>query len=95
MTDRSVHSPPARLHWPADGFITTDGGKTWKNTKFISENTGFVDLAMNPESPDTLYAAAYQRRRRAFGFNGGGPESGLYKNDRRRGDVDEAHQRPP
>ncbi len=60
-------------------FKTTDGGKTWKNTKFISENTGFVDLAMDPESPDTLYAAAYQRRRRAFGFNGGGPESGLYK----------------
>ena len=60
-------------------FKTTDGGKTWKNTKFISENTGFVDLAMDPESPDTLYAAAYQRRRRAFGFNGGGPEAGLYK----------------
>ena len=60
-------------------FKTIDGGKNWKNTKFISENTGFVDLAMDPESPDTLYAAAYQRRRRAFGFNGGGPESGLYK----------------
>ena len=60
-------------------FKTTDGGKTWTNTKFISENTGFVDLAMDPESPDTLYAAAYQRRRRAFGFNGGGPEAGLYK----------------
>ena len=60
-------------------FKTTDGGKTSKNIKFISENTGFVDLAMDPESPDTLYAAAYQRRRRAFGFNGGGPGSGLYK----------------
>ena len=60
-------------------FKTTDGGKTSKNIKFITENTGFVDLAMDPESPDTLYAAAYQRRRRAFGFNGGGPGSGLYK----------------
>jgi photosystem II stability/assembly factor-like uncharacterized protein len=38
-----------------------------------------VDLAMDPENPDTLYAAAYQRRRRGWGFNGGGPESGLYK----------------
>lgn len=60
-------------------YKTTDGGKTWKNTLFIDENTGFVDVAMDPESPDTLYAAAYQRRRRGWGFNGGGPGSGLYK----------------
>ncbi len=60
-------------------YKTTDGGKTWTNTLFIDENTGFIDLAMDPESPDTLYAAAYQRRRRAFGFAGSGPGSGLYK----------------
>jgi len=60
-------------------FKTTDGGKTWANTKFIDENTGFVDVAIDHESPDTLYAAAYQRRRRGWGFNGGGPGSGLYK----------------
>lgn len=60
-------------------FKTTDGGKTWINTKFIDENTGFVDVAMDPESPNILYAAAYQRRRRGWGFNGGGPGSGLYK----------------
>jgi len=60
-------------------FKTTDGGKTWINTKFIDENTGFVDVAMDPENPNTLYAAAYQRRRAPWGFNGGGPGSGLYK----------------
>ncbi len=60
-------------------FKTTDGGKTWTNTQFIDENTGFVDVAMDPASPDTLYAAAYQRRRRGWGFNGGGPGSGLFK----------------
>jgi len=60
-------------------FKTTDGGQTWVNAKFIDENTGFVDVAMDPESPTTLYAAAYQRRRRGWGFNGGGPGSGLYK----------------
>jgi len=60
-------------------FKTTDGGRTWTNTKFIDENTGFVDVAMDPRDPDTLYAAAYQRQRKAFGFNGGGPGSGLYK----------------
>ena len=60
-------------------FKTTDGGKTWINTKFIDENSGFVDVAMDPENPNTLYAAAYQRRRAPWGFNGGGPGSGLYK----------------
>jgi len=60
-------------------FKTTDGGKTWTNTKFIDENTGFVDVAIDPENPNTLYAAAYQRRRTSWGFNGGGPGSALYK----------------
>ena len=60
-------------------YKTSDGGKTWTNTKFIDENTGFVDVAMDPENPDTLYAAAYQRRRRGWGFDGGGPGSGLFK----------------
>lgn len=60
-------------------FKTTDGGRTWKNALFIDQDTGVVDAVMDPESPATVYAAAYQRRRAAWGFNGGGPGSGLYK----------------
>jgi len=60
-------------------FKTTDGGKTWTNVLFINEETGVIDLAMDPESPMTLYAAAYQRRRTPWGFNGGGAGSALYK----------------
>jgi photosystem II stability/assembly factor-like uncharacterized protein len=60
-------------------FKTTDGGKTWSNVLFINEDTGVIELAIDPESPMTLYAAAYQRRRTPWGFNGGGLGSGLYK----------------
>jgi photosystem II stability/assembly factor-like uncharacterized protein len=60
-------------------FKTVDGGKTWTNTKFIDEDTGFTDLVMDRAKPDTLYAASYQRRRTPHGFNGGGPGSGLWK----------------
>ena len=60
-------------------FKTTDGGRTWKNILFINEDTGFGDIAMDRLSPDTLYAAAYQRRRTVFGYNGGGPHSAIYK----------------
>ncbi|MBM3790223.1 MAG: hypothetical protein FJW35_07705, partial [Acidobacteria bacterium] len=60
-------------------YRTTNGGKTWDLVLFINEDTGVNDIAMDPESPDTLYAGAYQRRRTAFGFNGSGPHGALYK----------------
>jgi len=60
-------------------YKTTDGGKTWNQTLKINDDTGVSDIAMDPESPDTLYAAAYERRRTPFGFNGGGPDSAIYK----------------
>lgn len=60
-------------------YRTTDGGRTWTNVKFIDEDTGFTDLVMDPSDNKTLYAASYQRRRTSFGFNGGGPGSGIWK----------------
>ena len=60
-------------------YKTTDGGKTWTQVLKINDDTGVSDLAMDPESPDILYAAAYERRRTPFGFNGGGPDSAIYK----------------
>ena len=60
-------------------YKTTDGGKTWNNVKFIDEDTGFTDLAMDASDSKVLYAASYQRRRTSFGFNGGGPGSGIWK----------------
>lgn len=60
-------------------FKTIDGGKTWNKVLYIDPDTGVTDLAMDPMNPDTLYAATYQRRRTPFGFNGGGPGSGIYR----------------
>ena len=69
--------------WSSGGerglYKTTDGGKTWKAVLTISPETGVTDVAMDPKSPDVLYAAAYQRRRAVGQLIGGGPESGLYK----------------
>ena len=59
-------------------YKTTDGGDTWEKVLYVNEFTGVVDLVMHPENPDVLYAAAYQRLRRTWGFNGGGPGSGIY-----------------
>jgi photosystem II stability/assembly factor-like uncharacterized protein len=60
-------------------FKTTDGGKTWTNTKFIDEDTGFTEVVMDPANPNVLLAASYQRRRQPWGFNGGGPNSAIWK----------------
>lgn len=60
-------------------FKTTDGGRTWEKVLFVDENTGATDIVMDPTNPMVLYAATYQRQRRTWGFNGGGPGSGIYK----------------
>ncbi len=48
--------------WSAGGdrglYKTTDGGKTWKASLKISENTGVTDVVLDPRNPDVLYAAA-------------------------------------
>ncbi|HEX8881544.1 MAG TPA: hypothetical protein VF749_16000, partial [Candidatus Acidoferrum sp.] len=51
----------------------------WSQVLKINDDTGVTDIAMDPQSPDILYAAAYERRRTPFGFNGGGPGSAIYK----------------
>jgi len=60
-------------------YKSTDGGKTWKHSLNISENTGVTDVVMDPSNPDILYAASYQRRRHVFSFINGGPESAIHK----------------
>jgi photosystem II stability/assembly factor-like uncharacterized protein len=60
-------------------YKTTDAGKTWTPVLKINEDTGVSDIAMDPQSPDILYAAAYERRRTPYGFNGGGSGSAIYK----------------
>ncbi len=69
--------------WSAGGerglYKTTDGGKTWKAVITVSENTGVTDVAFDPSNLDTMYAAAWQRRRHFYTLVDGGPESALYK----------------
>lgn len=60
-------------------YKTTDGGKTWSQTLFVDENTGAVDMDINPKNPDELYAAMWYRTRRAWNFEESGKTSGIYK----------------
>ena len=52
-------------------FKTINGGKSWEKVLYISDQTGVVDLVMDPADNKTLYAAAWQLI--------SGNESGIYK----------------
>ena len=60
-------------------YKTTDGGRTWEQVLAISDNTGITDLVIDPQDPDVLIAASFQRRRRVWALVAGGPESALHK----------------
>jgi hypothetical protein len=60
-------------------YKTTDGGKTWQKTLFVGENSGAIDLVTDPNDPNTLYAATWERTRRAWHFEGAGSGSGIWK----------------
>lgn len=60
-------------------FKTADGGRSWKQTLKVDDDTGANDLVMDPSDHNVLYAATYQRRRSACCMNGGGAGSGIWK----------------
>jgi photosystem II stability/assembly factor-like uncharacterized protein len=63
-------------------YKTTDGGKTWnKLTRGLpSDNkTGASDLVMDPANPDVLYVGMWERIRRPYNFESGGPNGGIFK----------------
>jgi len=62
-------------------FKTTDGGETWRQTLFVDEDTGVIDLVADPSNPDVLYAATWTRTRRAWDFSEAGAGSAIYKSE--------------
>lgn len=69
--------------WSAGGdrgvYKSVNGGESWELVLELDENTGGTDIKFDPSNPDTIYAAAYQRRRHVWSFLGGGSSSGIYK----------------
>jgi photosystem II stability/assembly factor-like uncharacterized protein len=60
-------------------YKTTDGGKTWKQTLYIDDQTGAIDVDIDLSNPSVLYASMWHRERTAWNFVEGGKSSGLYK----------------
>ena len=60
-------------------YKTTDGGATWQKVLYVNDHVGANDLVMDPQAPDTLYAATWNRIRRRWSDPRPGGEDGLFK----------------
>ena len=67
-------------HNPERGvFRSTDGGATWKRILFRDDHAGAVDLSMDPNHPQVLFASLWDAYRTPWTLSSGGPSSGLFK----------------
>ncbi len=60
-------------------YRSTNGGETWKQILYKDENSGAVDIQIDPNNPRILYAAMWEAYRNPWSMSSGGNGSGLYK----------------
>lgn len=60
-------------------YKSVDAGQTWERSLFLNDSTAAIDVVINPENPDTVYAAMWERIRSPFRRKVGGFGSGIYR----------------
>ena len=60
-------------------FRTRDGGATWEKVLYVSPRAGAVDLIIDRNNPEVLYASTWEVYRKAWKMWGGGGDSKLWK----------------
>ncbi|MEQ8413273.1 MAG: glycoside hydrolase [Imperialibacter sp.] len=61
-------------------YRTLDGGTSWDRVLYMDENTGAIQVLIDPQDPNTVYASMWQARQGPWeNAAWQGPNSGLYK----------------
>jgi photosystem II stability/assembly factor-like uncharacterized protein len=60
-------------------YRTRDGGANWERVLFVSDSTAAIDVVLNPQNPQIVYAAMWERMRRPGYRKAGGITSGIYR----------------
>jgi len=60
-------------------YKTNDGGKTWKQTLFVDDMSGIIDMAYSPNNFNVMFATSWTKDRKAWNFDGNGMNSSIYK----------------
>ncbi len=60
-------------------YKSVDGGQSWKKVLFVNEDSGAVDLIIDPNNSRVLYATTWKIRRTPYSLSSGGDGSALWK----------------
>jgi len=60
-------------------FRSKDGGKTWDKVLFRDDKTGAIEIVLDPNNPQVIYAALWEAYRNSWEMSSGGPGSGIFK----------------
>ena len=60
-------------------YKTTDGGTTWKQTLFVDDMSGIIDMSRDPNNFNTMFASSWTKDRKAWNFEGSGNNSAIFK----------------
>lgn len=60
-------------------YKSADGGQNWKQVLFVNDQSGAVDLTLDPNNPRILYASTWRAQRTPHSLSSGGDGSALWK----------------
>ncbi len=60
-------------------YKTTDGGLNWTNTLFVNDQSGIIEISVDPNNYNLMYASSWDKDRKAWNFRGSGEGSAIYK----------------
>jgi photosystem II stability/assembly factor-like uncharacterized protein len=83
-------SNPSRIYVAAMGtqfstgphrglYRSENGGQSWSKVLFMNDSTGVCDVVINPAHPETVFAATWERVRRATYRRAYGPGCGIWR----------------
>ncbi|HIF07359.1 MAG TPA: glycosyl hydrolase, partial [Gemmatimonadetes bacterium] len=60
-------------------FKSTDGGDSWRKVLYRNDETGAIDIVIDQNNPDVIYASLWEAYRKEYQMSSGGPGSGMFK----------------
>lgn len=75
-------------------YRSQDGGRHFERVLYVDDQSGVIDLSMDPKNPRILYAATYEAHRTPYSLEAGGPGSRLFGSTDGGDHWDELTERP-
>ncbi len=60
-------------------YRSTDAGQTWEKVLYVADDSGAIDIAIDPSNPSRIYAAIWQRQSLGSTWYIGGVNSGIWR----------------